>query len=149
MVFFLPFSIWSSCFFSFLLFFGKRDTSWHHTECIKFTKLTEVGNWQMVRWEDQVELAKLCGEDPPSNKEAKRYIKSMWDLLDTMDSLKKNDLKAIQEANGMICGSKPAIPFWQWRVAVKTKNINNAHENFSKKNEGWTFIWTNWKLSRV
>lgn len=75
----------------------------------------------MMRWEDQCELAKLCSDSVPSNKEAKKYIAKMYEVLDSMDSLKKNDLIAIQKANGMVCGSKPAIPFWQWRVAVKIR----------------------------
>jgi len=83
------------------------DKSWFHFKCAKydFKKISELRNWELLRWEDQLKIKEITGEKQEKTDEEKRREKEnkeVWELKDQVNGeVPTKDLTAMLEANGM------------------------------------------------
>jgi len=83
------------------------DITWYHMKCAPRAKtITEIKDWELLRWEDQLKLKKDFTGDPitdtEEDKKAKEENEKLWKMKDLINEHIQNKyLKAILEANGL------------------------------------------------
>ena len=131
------------------------DIKWALPECVKGMVFERVKDVEMLRWDDQVRVRRLCGvPEPKDAAQAKKATDALWVVKDELaDALKTADLEALMVANGYAVDKKD-VGSWTHKAADGLLNgllgpCPSCHTRNGLRWTGAEFICRGWQTEYV